>query len=155
MVPPLRPLPPRNATVTLILRFTLFIHQMILGGKGANLCEMAKLTLHIPPAFIVTTETCLEYFTEGTGNLPSALDYKYALKTLEGDTGKTFGDPNNPLLVSVRSGAPASMPGTTCVEEPSYENTVVLLIRAVPQCITERRVNVPCICDRPSPPANW
>ena len=149
--PPLRLLspPPRNATVNLILRFTLFIHQMILGGKGANLCEMAKLTLPVPPAFIITTETCLEYFTESTGNLPSALDYEYALKTLEEDTGKTFGDPSNPLLVSVRSGAPASMPGTTCVEEPSYENTVVLLIRAVPQCFIKRRVNAPCLCDRP------
>ena len=106
---------------------------MLLGGKGASLCEMAKLTLPVPPAFIITTETCLEYLTEGTGNLPAALDYEYALKTLEEDTGKTFGDPNNPLLVSVRSGAPASMPGTACVKEPSYKNMVMkkLLIRVV------------------------
>ena len=85
--------------------------QMLLGGKGANLCEMAKLSLPVPPAFVITTETCLEYFKEGTGNLPAALDYEAALKELEDDTGKVFGDPTNPLLVSVRSGAPASMPG--------------------------------------------
>ncbi|CAN0507115.1 unnamed protein product [Scytosiphon promiscuus] len=85
--------------------------QMLLGGKGANLCEMAKLTLPVPPAFVITTETCLEYFKEGTGNLPAALNYESELKVLEDDTGKTFGDPSNPLLVSVRSGAPASMPG--------------------------------------------
>ena len=130
--PPLKT-PPPVTPPNLILRFTLFIRQMILGGKGASLCEMAKLTLPVPPAFIITTETCLEYFTEGTGNLSAALDYEYALKTLEEDTGKTFGDPNNPLLVSVRSGAPASMLGTACVKEPSYENMVMkkLLIRAV------------------------
>nr|AIT69948.1 pyruvate orthophosphate dikinase [Ishige okamurae] len=85
--------------------------KMLLGGKGANLCEMAKLTLPVPPAFIITTETCLEYFKEGTGDLPKALDYSDALKALEEDTGKKFGDPKKPLLVSVRSGAPASMPG--------------------------------------------
>ena len=127
------------------------MHQMIMGGKGASLCEMAKLTLAVPPAFIITTETCLEYFTEGTGNPPAALDYEYTLKTLEEDTGKTLGDPNNPLLVSVRSGAPASMPGTARVEEPSNGNTVIQLIRAVHQCIIKRRVNAPCLCDRPPP----
>lgn len=84
---------------------------MLLGGKGANLCEMVKLGLPVPPAFIITTETCLEYFQEGTGKLPAGLDYEFAVKVLEEDTGKTFGDPKNPLLVSVRSGAPASMPG--------------------------------------------
>ncbi|CBN74442.1 Pyruvate, phosphate dikinase [Ectocarpus siliculosus] len=85
--------------------------KMLLGGKGANLCEMAKLELPVPPAFIITTETCLEYFKEGTGDLPKALDYEVQLKALEDDTGKKFGDPTTPLLVSVRSGAPASMPG--------------------------------------------
>ena len=72
---------------------------------------MAKLSLPVPPAFVITTETCLEYFKEGTGNLPAALDYESQLKALEDDTGKKFGDPSTPLLVSVRSGAPASMPG--------------------------------------------
>lgn len=85
--------------------------KLLLGGKGANLCEMAKLSLPVPPAFVITTETCLEYFKEGTGNLPAALNYEAELKVLEDDTGKKFGDPSNPLLVSVRSGAPASMPG--------------------------------------------
>lgn len=85
---------------------------MLLGGKGANLCEMAKLELPVPPAFIITTETCLEYFKEATGDLPKALNYESQLKALEDDTGKKFGDTGgNALLVSVRSGAPASMPG--------------------------------------------
>lgn len=84
---------------------------MLLGGKGANLCEMAKLGLPVPPAFIITTETCHEYFKEGTGKLPAALDFDEQLKVLEKNTGKKFGDPKRPLLVSVRSGAPASMPG--------------------------------------------
>lgn len=72
---------------------------------------MAKLELPVPPAFIITTETCLEYFSEATGDLPAALNYDAELKALEDDTGKKFGDPSKPLLVSVRSGAPASMPG--------------------------------------------
>lgn len=84
---------------------------MLLGGKGANLCEMVKLELPVPPAFIITTDTCLEYFEEGTGDLPRGLDYEFGIKALEEDTGKVFGDPTKPLLVSVRSGAPASMPG--------------------------------------------
>lgn len=84
---------------------------MLLGGKGANLCEMAKLSLPVPPAFVITTETCLEYFDEGTGKLPANLEYGFALEVMEKETGKKFGDPTNPLLVSVRSGAPASMPG--------------------------------------------
>eukprot|EP00903_Cladosiphon_okamuranus_P013193 g12305.t1 len=86
--------------------------KMLLGGKGANLCEMAKLELPVPPAFIITTETCLEYFKEATGDLPKALNYEAQLRALEDDTGKKFGDTGgNALLVSVRSGAPASMPG--------------------------------------------
>lgn len=84
---------------------------MLLGGKGANLCEMVKLGLPVPPAFVITTDTCLEYFRESTGKLPVGLDYEFGVKALEEDTGKVFGDPKNPLLVSVRSGAPASMPG--------------------------------------------
>ena len=92
---------------------------MLLGGKGANLCEMAKLDLPVPPAFIITTETCLEYFKEATGDLPRALKYEAQLKALEDDTGKNFGDTGgNALLVSVRSGAPASMPGAwVCFHE--------------------------------------
>ncbi len=84
----------------------------LLGGKGANLAEMTKLGLNIPPGFTITTEACLLYFGNPEkimGQLkPSVMDY---LKALEEKTGKKFGDNKNPLLVSVRSGAPMSMPG--------------------------------------------
>jgi pyruvate,orthophosphate dikinase len=84
----------------------------ILGGKGANLAEMTKLGLNIPPGFTITTEACLQYFGNPEKVMkeltPSVMDY---LKTLEQNTGKKFGDIKNPLLVSVRSGAPMSMPG--------------------------------------------
>lgn len=84
----------------------------ILGGKGANLAEMTKLGLNIPPGFTITTEACLLYFGNPEkimGQLkPSVMDY---LKALEEKTRKKFGDNKNPLLVSVRSGAPMSMPG--------------------------------------------
>ncbi len=84
----------------------------LLGGKGANLAEMTKLGLKIPPGFTITTEACLQYFGNPEKVMkeltPSVMDY---LKTLEGNTGKKFGDIKNPLLVSVRSGAPMSMPG--------------------------------------------
>jgi pyruvate,orthophosphate dikinase len=84
----------------------------LLGGKGANLAEMTKLGLAIPPGFTITTEACLLYFRESEKvmkNLePDVMKY---LKKLEELTGKKFGDTKNPLLVSVRSGAPMSMPG--------------------------------------------
>ena len=84
----------------------------LLGGKGANLAEMTKLGLSIPPGFTITTEACLLYFSDPKGMMeklkPSVMKY---LKALEENTGKEFGDNKNPLLVSVRSGAPQSMPG--------------------------------------------
>ncbi|MFX1356549.1 MAG: pyruvate, phosphate dikinase [Promethearchaeota archaeon] len=84
----------------------------LLGGKGANLAEMTKLGLNIPPGFIITTEVCLNYFKNPKQVMkelkPKVLDH---LKELEQITGKKFGDKKNPLLVSVRSGAPMSMPG--------------------------------------------
>ncbi len=84
----------------------------LLGGKGANLAEMSKIGLPVPPGFTITTEVCAEYYAGGA-KLPSALmdEARRALATLEKDLGKTFGDPQNPLLVSVRSGAKFSMPG--------------------------------------------
>ena len=83
----------------------------LLGGKGANLAEMTNLGLPVPPGFTITTETCNEYLK--LGKMPAGLmeDAKAALKQVEKDTGKSFGDPKNPLLVSVRSGAKFSMPG--------------------------------------------
>jgi pyruvate,orthophosphate dikinase len=82
-----------------------------LGGKGANLAEMSNLGLPVPPGFTITTETCMEYLA--LGRLPDGVmaEVKAALKHIEWETGKGFGEPGNPLLVSVRSGAKLSMPG--------------------------------------------
>ncbi|MEN3043703.1 MAG: pyruvate, phosphate dikinase [Candidatus Hydrothermales bacterium] len=83
----------------------------LLGGKGANLHEMARIGINVPPGFTISTEACVYYFKKKT--LPKGLikEVEKALKLLEERTGKKFGDPKNPLLVSVRSGARASMPG--------------------------------------------
>ena len=82
------------------------------GGKGANLGQMVKLGLPIPPGFTITTEACTYYY-EHSENLSQDINDSIfdALRKLEDETGKKFGDANNPLLVSVRSGARASMPG--------------------------------------------
>ncbi len=84
----------------------------LLGGKGANLGEMAGLGLPVPPGFTLTTEVCTAYYELGQ-SYPAELKDQVAdaLKALEAKTGKVFGDPVDPLLVSVRSGARASMPG--------------------------------------------
>lgn len=87
----------------------------LLGGKGANLAEMAghpKLKLPVPPGFTVTTEVCTYYY-QNKRNYPKVLDAQVleALGKMEKITGKKFGDPSNPLLLSVRSGARRSMPG--------------------------------------------
>ena len=84
----------------------------ILGGKGANLAEMASLGLPVPPGFTISTEVC-KYYWENGKKFPEGLkdNVEKAMKELEEVTGKKFGDPNNPLLVSVRSGAAVSMPG--------------------------------------------
>jgi pyruvate, orthophosphate dikinase len=85
----------------------------ILGGKGANLAEMASLGLPVPPGFTITTEACAEFGKMGKKKLFALIEgeIKDHLKTLEDFTGKTFGKGPNPLLVSVRSGAATSMPG--------------------------------------------
>lgn len=84
----------------------------ILGGKGANLAEMTSLGLPVPPGFTISTEMCQVFYDNGE-KLPEALKAKVleAMGQVEKLLGKTFGDPKNPLLVSVRSGARASMPG--------------------------------------------
>lgn len=83
----------------------------LLGGKGANLAEMTNIGLPVPPGFTITTETCNEYLK--LGRLPDGLweEVMAALADVERDMGKKLGDPANPLLVSVRSGAKFSMPG--------------------------------------------
>ncbi len=84
----------------------------LLGGKGAGLAEMTNAGLPTPPGFTITTEACNDYFAAGK-KLPAGLwdDVLAAMKVVERQTGKGFGDPKNPLLVSVRSGAKFSMPG--------------------------------------------
>ncbi|TML35544.1 MAG: pyruvate, phosphate dikinase [Actinobacteria bacterium] len=84
----------------------------LLGGKGVGLAEMTQLGIPVPAGFTVTTDACREYMRNGK-TLPSGLEEEIAnhLHALEEKTGKRFGDPENPLLVSVRSGAAISMPG--------------------------------------------
>jgi pyruvate,orthophosphate dikinase len=86
--------------------------RMLLGNKGANLAEMTNLGLPVPPGFTITTEVCREYYRNG-GKLPEGLmdEVRQYMAKVEKKVGRKFGDPENPLLVSVRSGAPASMPG--------------------------------------------
>ncbi len=83
----------------------------LLGGKGANLCEMTQIGLNVPPGFVITTRTCLDYLE--SHQLPDGLmsDVKTHVSEIESLTGKSFGDGDNPLLVSVRSGSAISMPG--------------------------------------------
>ncbi|MFG0289323.1 MAG: pyruvate, phosphate dikinase [Rhodopirellula sp. JB044] len=84
----------------------------LLGGKGLNLAEMTSIGLPVPPGFTITTEVCGDYYKSGK-QLPKGLmdEVHQAVETLEGELGKKFGDNDNPLLVSVRSGAAVSMPG--------------------------------------------
>ena len=86
--------------------------KQVLGGKGANLAEMTKIGLPVPPGLTITTETCAEYYRNGQ-KLPKGMmdEVRAAVKRMEKETGKKFGDSKNPLLVSVRSGAAVSMPG--------------------------------------------
>ncbi len=88
-------------------------NKQLLGGKGANLCEMTQIGLAVPPGFVITTEACLDYLASETDELPDGImdQVRTAIKKVERDTGKGFGDPDNPLLVSVRSGSAMSMPG--------------------------------------------
>ena len=84
----------------------------LLGGKGANLAEMTNLGMPVPPGFTISTEACTDYYNDGKDiNEDTKKQIFDALAWLEGVRGKKFGDENDPLLVSVRSGAPVSMPG--------------------------------------------
>ena len=84
----------------------------LLGGKGAELAEMTSIGLPVPPGFTVSTAACREYYSSGK-TMPVGLEdeVRASIDALEAETGRTFGDPTNPLLVSVRSGAAVSMPG--------------------------------------------
>ncbi|TET83421.1 MAG: pyruvate, phosphate dikinase, partial [Anaerolineales bacterium] len=85
--------------------------KIILGGKGAGLADMTGAGLPVPPSFTITTEACVEYMK--TGDFPPDMweQTLEALEEIERQTGRHFGDPENPLLVSVRSGSRVSMPG--------------------------------------------
>ena len=86
-------------------------NKMLLGGKGANLCEMTQIGLRVPPGFVISTEACLDYIANN--RLPEGVmdDVRAHMAWLEKETGKQFGGADNPLLVSVRSGSSMSMPG--------------------------------------------
>ena len=86
-------------------------NKMLLGGKGANLCEMTQIGLNVPPGFVISTEACLAYLDNN--RLPDGLmgEVRRHVAEVERKSGKVFGDPANPLLVSVRSGSAMSMPG--------------------------------------------
>ena len=99
---------------------TTFIHPFtfgdraqsdLLGGKGANLAEMVKIGLPVPPGFTITTQACREFLLNGKIPESLAAELEAALSNLERELGKEFGNPAKPLLVSVRSGAKFSMPG--------------------------------------------
>jgi pyruvate,orthophosphate dikinase len=83
----------------------------LLGGKGANLAEMTRMGLPVPPGFTISTDACREYLR--TGSMPTGLlaEVEHHLRQLEASAGRNFGDPHDPLLLSVRSGAKFSMPG--------------------------------------------
>ena len=104
----------------------------LLGGKGANLAEMAQLDIPVPPGFTITTDICTHYY-QHSGEYPLELkgQVEEALHRLEGIMGRKFGDPENPLLVSVRSGAAISMPGMmdTVLNLGLNDHTVLGLIK--------------------------
>ena len=85
-------------------------NKALLGGKGANLCEMTQIGLNVPPGFVITTEACLDYLESKV--LPETLltEIRLQIEQTEQQTGKQFGGVDKPLLVSVRSGSAISMP---------------------------------------------
>ncbi len=87
--------------------------KQLLGGKGANLCEMTQIGLNVPPGFVISTKACLEYLDTPDRSLPAGVmdDVRKEIAALEEKTGRGFGRAENPLLVSVRSGSAMSMPG--------------------------------------------
>ncbi|HHW43662.1 pyruvate, phosphate dikinase [Desulfofundulus thermobenzoicus] len=114
----------------------------LLGGKGANLAEMTNIGLPVPPGMIITTEACREFYVHDRRFPPGMEDQVREMMTvLENKTGKRFGDPENPLLVSVRSGAPVSMPGMmdTVLNLGLNDRTVEGLARAA-----DRRFALDC-----------
>ena len=85
----------------------------LLGGKGANLCEMTQIGLNVPPGFVISTAACLNYLASDDDELPAGImdEVHEQIRAVEAATGRGLGDPENPLLISVRSGSAMSMPG--------------------------------------------
>jgi pyruvate,orthophosphate dikinase len=108
-------------------------NKLLLGGKGANLCEMTRIGLNVPPGFVITTEACLAYLGDAQRNLPAGLldAARTQMASLERQTGKRFGGSDDPLLVSVRSGSAMSMPGMmdTILNLGLNQATLAALIR--------------------------
>ena len=115
----------------------------LLGGKGANLAEMTNLGLPVPQGFTITTEACTQYYEDGRQiNDEIMAQIMEAITKMEGVTGKKFGDKENPLLVSVRSGARASMPGMmdTILNLGLNDEVVAAMIAGNPDPAFERFV---------------
>ncbi|HEY5683635.1 MAG TPA: pyruvate, phosphate dikinase [Sulfuricaulis sp.] len=108
-------------------------NKQLLGGKGANLCEMTQIGLNVPPGFVISTEACLAYLGSPEKKLAQGLmdDVRVHIQRLEKETDKGFGDPHHPLLVSVRSGSAMSMPGMmdTILNLGLNQNTLAGLIK--------------------------
>src|SRR5512137_1596180 len=108
-------------------------NKMLLGGKGANLCEMTQIGLNVPPGFVISTEACLAYLDDSQRRLPLGVmdEVREQMRSLERQTGKVFGGAEDPLLVSVRSGSAMSMPGMmdTILNLGLNETTLAALIR--------------------------
>ncbi len=83
----------------------------LLGGKGANLAEMVKIGLPVPPGFTITTRACQEFLKSGLSPETLQVELDQAMALLEEELDKEFGNPSKPLILSVRSGAKFSMPG--------------------------------------------
>ena len=102
----------------------------LLGGKGANLAEMTRLGLPVPPGFTITTEACRFYLEQGREPDQLTVQVTMALRRLEDEVGRRLGDAADPLLVSVRSGAKYSMPGVieTVLNVGLNDNSVLGLV---------------------------
>jgi pyruvate,orthophosphate dikinase len=107
-------------------------NKTLLGGKGANLCEMTQIGLKVPPGFVISTAACLDYLAAPQQGLPAGImeQVRVHMAQIEAKTGKQFGGQKNPLLVSVRSGSAISMPGMmdTILNLGLNEDTLVSLI---------------------------
>ena len=115
----------------------------LLGGKGANLAEMTNIGLPVPQGFTVTTEACTQYYEDGRQiNDEIMAQIMDGVKKMEEINGKKFGDSENPLLVSVRSGARASMPGMmdTILNLGLNDDVVATMIKGNPDPTFERFV---------------